>query len=722
MKSTKKVLFTSFATIGMSLALIGGSTFALFTSESKTNIAVTSGKVAVTATAELKEVWSTDWNKEADAYVKTDNLLKDGETSANFSNSGMASAENGVVTLDRVTPGDGVKVRVDIENESDVAIQYRVYTTSGADDGLFAGLKIAQTGAGTEWVSVPAGEELTVAVELTIELPLDAGNMYQGKSCEIVVCVEAIQGNAKTEDFVVEKDGTIIVLGEEALGYINELVEGEEEVNVKLGADIDLSEVEEFKPIGSKEEKKFFTGTFDGAGHTIRGLDIDEGDAYRALFGAVKDATIKNLTVEGKVTASDAAGIAARVEGEVVFENCTNRVEVTGTTKAGGIACNVTGANAQFINCVNEGNITYNRAAAGGAGGIVGYVNGDATAEIIDCVNHGNIGGTGSPLYLGAAVGYANANCTGYVANFTNDGEITGGSIDISGGRYLKDADGTILCGYCGAGMWKTPTKVSSTGALQDALTAEGGIRVVELSAGTYDAINMSTVAEIKNATIIGGEGVKMEGFTFSTANRNTNGDTSENKIDGLTFKNITFTKTVYLATSSAKSYISNVTFENCVFDLGDTKSPSAQGIRYYNENNNGNVSGLTVIGCEFRNCYQGIYTHHVQNVTVSGCTFDTTKHNAIAFQGQEKNGDVQFGTITITNNTFANIGDRIFRFANIGADSTIIITGNVATNSGDDAGEISKAQSCAQGATIEIKDNDWGNGVVPNDTVNFKK
>ena len=46
----KKTLLASLLTIAVCLTLIAGSTFALFTSEDAVNIAVTSGKVNVTAT------------------------------------------------------------------------------------------------------------------------------------------------------------------------------------------------------------------------------------------------------------------------------------------------------------------------------------------------------------------------------------------------------------------------------------------------------------------------------------------------------------------------------------------------------------------------------------------------------------------------------------------------------------------------------------------------
>lgn len=213
---------------------------------------------------------------------------------------------------------------------------------------------------------------------------------------------------------------------------------------------------EEWTSIGSKEEGQYFTGTFDGKGHTISGLYINkEGDFYVGLFGAVKNATIKNVTVEGSVFSDNAAGIAARVEGNTVIQNCVNKATVTCTAganhKAGGIACNVTDANAKFINCRNEGTISGGDA---GIGGLIGYVNNNATVEIINCSNSGDVTGK----YAGAAVGYAAANSTGSV-DMTNTGTITcSGRVSETDGRYLQKGD-DLLCGYCGKGKWTYSTE-----------------------------------------------------------------------------------------------------------------------------------------------------------------------------------------------------------------------------------------------------------------------
>ena len=73
----KKVLLTSILSIVMCLSLIAGATFALFTSESKVNIAVTSGNVEVVAyvdvdSVEYKSLNIKDWTDATNGYTTFD--------------------------------------------------------------------------------------------------------------------------------------------------------------------------------------------------------------------------------------------------------------------------------------------------------------------------------------------------------------------------------------------------------------------------------------------------------------------------------------------------------------------------------------------------------------------------------------------------------------------------------------------------------------------------
>ena len=173
-----------------------------------------------------------------------------------------------------------------------------------------------------------------------------------------------------------------------------------------------------------------------------------------------------------------------------------------------------------------------------------------------------------------------------------------------------------------------------------------------------------------------------------------------------ITIEGITFTAPVDISSSLGTTVIDGVAFKNCAFNINNTASGN-QALRYYNENNDGKVKNLTVDGCSFNTCFQGVYTHKINGITLMNSSFDTTAHNAIAVQSGSD--AVNHKAVVITGNTFANIGDRIIRFGVVGADTAITISGNTSTNSGDASGEIIKAQTLPDGMQVTMSNDNWG-------------
>ena len=191
--------------------------------------------------------------------------------------------------------------------------------------------------------------------------------------------------------------------------------------------------------------------------------------------------------------------------------------------------------------------------------------------------------------------------------------------------------------------------------------------------------------------------------------------------LKNITFKGLTFKAKTDINTSESTTVYDGFTFKDCTFDLGTTADGN-QAIRYYNENNNGNVKNLVVEGCTFKTCSQGVYTMQVKGITVKDSTFTQTGHNAIAIQSQGGDkGPCNHGEVVITGNTFKNIGDRIIRFNNVGQGTTVTITDNTADgNSGklDKATgkrEIVKATTLPVNAadSITASGNNWGANTV---------
>ncbi len=229
MKNKKKVLLSSVLVIALCLSLIAGSTFALFTSESHVNIAVTSGKVNVDAEIKNPKIYSatveskdeqdtayevageiTSGNHAATYYYEPLTVTTDSDTgnfNGVFTNTGEATytATTNKLDLDRVTPGDRIDFDVEIANNSNVNIQYRVIVTVNSGLKIFNKMKVSIDGVLLTGVSRTGNwKNLEVngtipSIPVKIYLPIDLdGEEYMNQSTSMTVSVEAVQGNAKT--------------------------------------------------------------------------------------------------------------------------------------------------------------------------------------------------------------------------------------------------------------------------------------------------------------------------------------------------------------------------------------------------------------------------------------------------------------------------------------------------------------------------------------------
>lgn len=192
----KRILLSSIMMIIMCVSLISGATFALFTSESKTNISITSGKVELVANVEDVETWSLE-----------DDYTSAGRTDYTFTQGGTVVVEEGKVSLNKVIPGDKVKFTIAGTNKSNVKTLYRVVIKAEEACKLLEGLEISINGVAytslysytTAWVELGAQQPME-DVEVSILLPAQAGNEYQDLVANLLVSVEAVQGNAEVED------------------------------------------------------------------------------------------------------------------------------------------------------------------------------------------------------------------------------------------------------------------------------------------------------------------------------------------------------------------------------------------------------------------------------------------------------------------------------------------------------------------------------------------
>lgn len=182
----KRTVLTSVLVIALCLSLIAGSTFALFTSGSEVNVAITSGKVRVLATIDRASITLISLNQQT---LDETTWTLNGDTLA----------------LTNMVPGDKIAFTINVENQSNVTVNYRTLIGLTGDAELLSGMIITVDGttyAGgsvSDWQTLVPGTDIA-QVQVSIELPATAGNEYQEKTLNFKFAVEAVQGNAGVQN------------------------------------------------------------------------------------------------------------------------------------------------------------------------------------------------------------------------------------------------------------------------------------------------------------------------------------------------------------------------------------------------------------------------------------------------------------------------------------------------------------------------------------------
>lgn len=211
-------------------------------------------------------------------------------------------------------------------------------------------------------------------------------------------------------------------------------VSGMQGICGELTGDVNLGN-KNWTPIGGKT---VYTGTFEGNGHTVKGMKITEADTYAGLFGAVsgnENQSIVNLTVTGTISCPEnvsyAGGIVGYICGESnsqrnAIENCHSQVNITiskvtkNDSAAGGIAGYA--KYTWFRNCSNQGTVAIDSVGKGGiqyfTGGIAGHA--ASAVSIRRCYNSGYIW---TDFGAGGLVGKVSGNNCEFTSNY-NCGEV----------------------------------------------------------------------------------------------------------------------------------------------------------------------------------------------------------------------------------------------------------------------------------------------------------
>ena len=238
-----------------------------------------------------------------------------------------------------------------------------------------------------------------------------------------------------------DTDGYYIIESKEHLYWFAALVNGtlkdvtkNSAANARLNKDITVNEsgvldengglksgtFENWTPIGYGVNA--YTGTFDGQGHTISGLNLcDDNKEHVGLIGyAGRGATIKNVGVKDSYFkgSGNVGGVCGNLYNGTM-SNCYNMGTVSGTGNYVGGVC---GCNEGTIsNCYNSGTVS----CPCDVGGVCGY---NWSGTISNCYNTGKVSGTTT---VGGVCGRNYSNST--IENCNNTGTVSGTGSGVCG-------------------------------------------------------------------------------------------------------------------------------------------------------------------------------------------------------------------------------------------------------------------------------------------------
>ena len=217
----------------------------------------------------------------------------------------------------------------------------------------------------------------------------------------------------------------------------------------KLTDDITVTTMLGYRPGNTDNDDYVFSGTFDGAGHTLN-VNINTSLGFAAPFAIAHNAVIKNLTVTGTVTSTGfhATGLVgaskAKVnadESSLTIQNVTVSTDVSCTSHIAGIIGHAHQADITMENVVFDGSLNASSVQGGfiGWGGAIHGFN----ASFKDCLFKGtyNSGAAFYPIAFASGQGTVTLINDFYTTSFGSGGS----PITPTGSGSLKIMTGTRL-------------------------------------------------------------------------------------------------------------------------------------------------------------------------------------------------------------------------------------------------------------------------------------
>ena len=388
----------------------------------------------------------------------------------------------------------------------------------------------------------------------------------------------------------------------------------------KLVNDIDLA--------GENFMMDSFDGVFDGNGHAIKGLAIQNDELKTGLFRVLEtNGVVKNLKVYGTITGVERVGaIAGELFGKII--GCENYAVVTGDTKVGGLFGHGSGESGAgtVTDSINYGEVR-GYAQVGGIGGYTwgaitnsqnkGLVEGTNTtggiiglveaATILKCVNNGTVGATS--WNIGGIAGRSNESSK--LVDCVNNGSVYSSSDAIGG--IVGTAQGAV-------------TNCTNAGSVEGKNNI-GGIAGVTSAKSTINGSTGEKTATVKGASNVGG----ITGYAINSVNNCNNYSTvsaTTGIVGGIVGMNP--------LDSSSKGQLLNISNCNNYGNVtGGNKAAGIIGQLYYGEvkncTNEGVITGTnTVAGIVGATPWST--GRQIGDIKITSCTNKGTIHNSSYF------------------------------------------------------------------------------------------
>ena len=446
---------------------------------------------------------------------------------------------------------------------------------------------------------------------------------------------------------------------------------------VKLTADLDLSSESNWTPIGNlvAYPSQSFNGTFDGDGHSISNVTVNDNTpnhAVAGLFGSVENGTIKNLTVKNVDLTSThyAGGIVAYTSNGPTIENCK---VIGGTIKSTPEVVDGSYDNGDKV------------------GGIMGYATAGST------INNCTVEGVTITAYrdMGGIVGFSAGTVTNNTAiNVTVTQDLTNGYKDPApttfGDIIGRDGGATLSNNKVIKGEPVAKIGDEKYYSLADAVAAAqqmGGAVTVEL----IDDISGETVTikEVANFKLtIDGKNKTVDATIVVDGLRGNGGSTTNGA--SVTLQNIAFVKTTATDGIQASHYPHHLTIQDCTYSGSDSDK------WFLNASVDGPLYGVTV---------KNVTVEHARLI-YANMAEDAVFQNITATNDCKVGFNVKTSGTALIENCQVTTGKYAFRDYSDGYEGTFTLKDNtfISTSTAADEGAIVNRGGAVGTAHINVE------------------